>query len=109
MTPTTHNTPQTKDNSQDLLRAELTDVVEQQLGIKGLQAAVTADQILRGLMARLGGQRIYIPGPSRAERHAAILADFDGSNFKEVCAKHGIGKDTLYRIISGRSSALGGC
>jgi Mor family transcriptional regulator len=103
MTPTTDSTQKPKDNSHELLRAELTDVVVQQLGIKGPEAIVTAEALLRGLMTRLGGQGIYIPAPPRSERNAAILGDFKGNNAAEVCTKHGISRRTLYRILTNRA------
>lgn len=103
MTPTTDTTRKPlQSTSQDLLRAELTDVVREQLGIQGPQAIQTAEALLRGLMSRLGGQDIYIPAPPRSERHAAILADFRGDNAAEVRAKYGISKSTLYRLLTSR-------
>ena len=107
MTPNTDSTTHkpTKNNSQDLLRAELTDVVRDQLGIQGPQAIQTAEALLRGLMTRLGGQGIYIPAPPRTERNAAILTDFRGNNASEVCTKHGISRRTLYRILTMRGVA----
>lgn len=106
MTPNTdctHKPPQ--QTSQDLLRAELTDVVREQLGIQGPQAIQTAEALLRGLMSRMGGQGIYIPMPPRSELHAAILADFRGDNAAEVRSKYGISKSTLYRILTSRVAA----
>ena len=106
MTPNTDShTKTTKDNSQDLLRAELTDVVRQQLGLKGPEAIQTAEAILSGLMTRLGGQGVYIPAPPRTERNAAILSDFRGNNAAEVCTKHDISRRTLYRILTMRGVA----
>lgn len=108
MTPNTsqtHTTNTSPNNSYDVLRAELTDVVKQQLGLHGSQAIKTADALLRGLMERMGGQGIYIPTTPRSERHAAILMDFAGNNAAEVCAKHGISKSTLYRLLTFRDAS----
>lgn len=107
MTPNTDCTLKTtaKDNSQHQLLAELTDVVRQQLGMKGPDAIVTAEALFRGLMNRVGGQEIYIPAPPRTERNAAILGDFKGNNAAEVCTKHDISRRTLYRILTNRVGA----
>lgn len=107
MTPKTDCTLKTtaKDNYSQHLLAELTDVVRQQLGMKGPDAIVTAEALLRGLMNSMGGQGIYIPAPSRTERNAAILDDFKGNNAAEVCCKHGISRRTLYRILTNRVDA----
>ena len=87
------------------LQREILDIVREETGMHEPLAIVLAASIERGLRKRFGGQTmgtrgdIYIPAPDRAERNAAVLADFNGTNHAQVCAKHSISPATFYRII----------
>lgn len=85
-----------------LLEREVALIVQEELGLKEQFATAFAQAIVKGLRERLGGDDIYIPAPDKSERNAQIRAMFNGRNLKEVCARFGVGHDTVYRAVKSR-------
>lgn len=62
-------------------------------------SARAADRLAR----EVGGHSVYIPRRApwfdRAARDRAIRASFDGRNIAELCARFGVSRRTVYRLI----------
>lgn len=92
------------------LQNEITTILRERIGYHEQFAVPIAAAIVNGLAARRGGDVLYVPTcrrqPSQiAERNAAIRAEFNGRNRKELCAKYGISKPRLYQIVNDKSPA----
>lgn len=78
------------------------------------QAEALALNIMEDFRARFGGELIYFRKGEvmdRTKRNEAILAAFDGSNFKALARRYGLALATVYDIIAreqGRSSPRSG-
>lgn len=59
-----------------------------------------ATAVIKGL--RDSGHRgvVYIPAGGKAARNAAIKAEFNGTNLREVCKRHNVAPRTVYRIVN---------
>lgn len=81
---------------------DLVRVIRESLGLPEKVAVPMADELAKGLKARLGG--LYIPAREiREARDTAVLRDFNGRNHAEVMRSHNISQRTLYRIIGKRA------
>lgn len=87
---------------------ELIDVLGAELRAAGLcfgvdRADDMAQSVLRRVVKRLGGRRVYVRTTvrNRAEIERAVRCDFNGANLADVARKHSISARTAYRIISG--------
>lgn len=105
---TTHATV----DHQVALANEITAILRERIGYHEQFAAPIAEAIVSGLAARRGGDVLYVPTGNRkprqlTERNAAIRAEFNGRNRKQLCEKWGISKARLYQIVgeSKQSSA----
>lgn len=92
------------------LQNEITTILRERIGYHEQFAVPIAEAIVNGLAARRGGDVLYVPTCSRkprqlADRNAAIRAEFNGRNRKELCAKYGISKPRLYQIVNEKSPA----
>lgn len=85
------------------LHAELTAVVQEEIGFNEMFATQIADALLRGLSKRLGGQDIYLPGPDKTSRDAQIRQEFNGRNLDEICRKYNLSERRIYQIVERKS------
>ncbi|CAN7313486.1 Mor transcription activator family protein [Acidovorax delafieldii] len=99
-TMTHHTTAQTEDAAIQL-EHDFVEIIRQRIGLNETLATIHAQEIVRGLRERHGGQELWIPAPDKSERNAAILRDFNGVNAKDVMQRHGISRAHLYRIVGG--------
>lgn len=87
---------------------ELTDVLYAELRAAGLcfgvdRADDMAQSVLRRVVKRLGGRRVYVRTTvrNRAEIERAVRHDSNGiNNLAEVARKHGISVRTAYRMLA---------
>lgn len=66
------------------------------------QAEVDAEVAVRAIYMTFRGAQVYIPFSAATERaflHARIFAEFDGHNQQELCRKHEMSVQAIYRII----------
>ncbi len=94
---------------------ELIDVLGAELRAAGLcfgvdRADDMAQSVLRRVVKRLGGQRVYVRTTvrSRAEIERAVVRDFNGANLAEVARKHGVSVRTAYRMLAVGQPVRGG-
>ena len=67
------------------------------------QAEALALNIMEDFRARFGGELIYFrkgEAMDRTKRNEALLAEFDGSNFKALARRYGLALATVYDIIA---------
>lgn len=82
------------------LQYTLTAIIRERVGMNERYASQLAEDILRGLQERYGGDEVYVPKTSgTATRDRLVLERFDGSNRDEVCRQFGIGRSTFYDIL----------
>ena len=74
--------------------AELLDAVDSVLRDRS-----AAREVARAIVSRWGGGQVYIPRSPALGTDAEILAAFDGSNHRAVCARFSITRDALYRRL----------
>lgn len=91
-------TPAQREDEALLLESEFTQIVQKEIGMHETFAAQIARAIVKGLREVHGASRIYIPGVDKAERNAAIRAEFNGRNAAHVMQKYGISRARLYEI-----------
>jgi Mor family transcriptional regulator len=83
------------------LRSMFTRIVRNGAETGERTAEQVADAILSGLMAEVGGQRIYIPSEATWRlRRAAIKQAFDGANIIDLCSRFGVSRSTVYRDLA---------
>lgn len=94
---------------------ELIDVLGAELRAAGLcfgvdRADDMTQSVLRRVVKRLGGRRVYVRTTvrNRAEIERAVRRDFTGFNQEDVARKHGISVRTVYRILSGERPVCSG-
>lgn len=88
------------DSSAELLRHVVAVLVRDHLQINGFLGEIMAGTLFDALCRRFGGQQLYIPVEDVvADRHARIVALFNGRNHHEVCRQVGISRATLYRAL----------
>ncbi len=90
------------------LANEITTILREKIGYHEQFAGPIAEAIVSGLTERRGGDLLYVPNGKRdlrqlGDRNAAIRREFNGRNRRELCAKYGISKPTLYRVVSGKT------
>lgn len=83
------------------LEHDFVEIIRRQIGMHETLATIHAQALVRGLRDLHGGRELWIPAPDKSERNAAIRREFNGTNLNEVCARHGISRTSLYRIIGG--------
>lgn len=88
-------------DTQSRMRTRVTRVVREQTGFNERLAVFIASEIVETLIDDFRGERIYV-SPSRVERDAAVLLEFNGRNHGAVCERHDISRSTLYRILTRR-------
>ncbi|MCK5769484.1 Mor transcription activator family protein [Algiphilus sp.] len=84
------------------VKSRMTRVIREHTGLAERIAVEMAGEAWNALVTQLGGERVYFC-PSKAERDAAVIRDFNGRNHAEVCREHDISRRTLYRILNGRA------
>lgn len=70
-------------------------------------AEVIGLDLVARLVARVGGERVYIPSPGRLgvkARNRAIRNEFTGDNHKELAVKYGLTVQWIRKIVSGPES-----
>lgn len=90
------------DDAAVALLYEMTAIVREEIGMNELFASQIAEAITRGLRRRLGGDYHYIPAPDKAERDAAMRAQFNGRNLDEVARANKVSRRQAYRIVTRR-------
>lgn len=74
-----------------------------------LRGALAQNEALLGLLARaivdglrdnLGGQEVRIPAADKTARNAAMRAEYNGRNVRELARKYDITTRTVYKIVS---------
>ncbi len=87
------------------LQREMVEIVREEIGMNEAFANTLAAAIVRGMRKRYGGRTlgskgaIYVHALGKAERNAAICAEFNGTNAADVCKKHQISRSRLYQIV----------
>jgi Mor family transcriptional regulator len=61
-----------------------------------------AGAVLEYLQIEFGGERLYIPAPSKTKRDEAIRREFNGRNRDEILKKYRISERRFYEIIGRR-------
>lgn len=82
------------------LLAEMVDVIRKDVGMGEALAIQFADIICSGLSRRNPSTYIYVPAvfvEQRRAMYAAIAAEFNGRNLREICHRYGVSKTTVYR------------
>jgi len=85
------------------LRFEITAILREEIGFHEQYAATLAEPIVNGLKKRFSGQEIYIaknPRPDVALRNEEIRREFNGRNLEDMMTKYGLGKTSIYKIVS---------
>lgn len=88
------------------IKARFVRVIREHTGFNERLATAIASEAWGALVEELRGDRIYV-SPSKAERDAEVLRDFDGTNHDQVCRDHKISRPTLYRILNSRRKKRG--
>ncbi len=83
------------------LRTQIVRLVRTSTGIHEQEALSIASKIINVMREKFAGDRIYVAGRD-PKRNQAILAEFNGRNGDEVCAKYSIHRATLYRLLKRR-------
>jgi Mor family transcriptional regulator len=84
---------------------EMAELVETELvkaEVPAPQAAALAETMAEHMRERYGGQNIYLPKGEVARakrRRAAMWADFNGSNYREIARKYGMSLQYAYQCI----------
>lgn len=99
MTSNTTNTPAQTDDAVVQLEYDIVEIARQEIGMHEREAYEIARALVQGLRKRYGGRGLYIPAPSKLERNAQILGEFNGTNREAVMKKHGISRTQLYDIL----------
>lgn len=79
------------------LHAELVRVATEH-GVDDSRAVQIAVRVVERIAQQYQGAEPYVSQPQRYDAQA-VLRDFDYRNHDAVCAKHGISRRTLYRIL----------
>jgi Mor family transcriptional regulator len=91
-----------RQNSAALLKVDIRDVLQAEIGMNEPFADLVSDALCRGLRNRWGGREIYVPAEDIADRNARIRQAWRGNNASEVMLRFGISKATLYRVLNDR-------
>ena len=84
----------------EALRRELVAALVEQTGMREVMAMPYADCLLAYLQREYGGERLYIPAPSRQYDVLQIQAAFQrGDSVSRVCGAFGISRSALYRLF----------
>jgi len=78
----------------------LTQAITHEIRMNEQDATSLAQRIADGLFRIACGENLYIPKLDRRRRNAAIRNEFNGRNGHELCARYGISKSQLYRILA---------
>lgn len=73
--------------------------------IKEPFASFIASGLVEEQRRRAGDAWLWQVGVSKEERNAAIRAEFNGTNLKDVCRKHQVSPATVYRVTRERPAA----
>lgn len=76
-------------------------------GISQDQARTLAKAAVLELQRHFGGEEVYVSRPPEYDK-AGVLRDFTGDNAQELMDKHGIPRESFYRLLRrkrGRASA----
>lgn len=86
------------------LRAELTRIVREETGLHERLAYPIASGIARRMQERWGGDNLYIPARSAADRHREIREAMDtpGATVASVGRALGVCRATVYNALSRR-------
>lgn len=85
---------------------ELVEVLREELHAAGICYGVDrtddlTENVLRRVVSRVGGLTVYVRRSvqSRAEVQAAVWAEFNGCNAKDIARRRGLSMRTVYRMI----------
>lgn len=86
----------------EALRQELIAAVVGETGMREVLAVPLANSLLAYLQREYGGQRLYIPAPSRMYPMLQIEAELrQGTDIGEVCRRYNVSHRTLKRLFPG--------
>ena len=78
-------------------------LIQAEFDLDEQSALLLAQRVADGMFRLAGGEQLYIPKLDRRRRNAAIRREFNGRNVAEICARYGICRSQLYRILNQRS------
>ena len=78
----------------------LTHAITNAFHLEEQAATPLAQHIADSLFCIARGEKLYIPKLDRRRRNAAIRMEFNGRNAAEICARYGICRAQLYRILA---------
>lgn len=91
-----------------MLEEEITlDDLQQQH--REIAEAIGLDSLL-ALADYCGGTQLYIPKREellKIKKYRAIVAEFDGTNLKELAVKYNTSKSTIYRLVQDKVGKQG--
>jgi len=88
-----------KENTRISLIKTITRVVREATGLHERFSCEIANSIVDELSKQHGCSDLYIPALPKDARRRQVLADYNGTNIREVCSKHGINRATVYRYL----------
>lgn len=84
------------------IRRSITRGVVAGTGLHEQIATLIAEEIYRALSREFGGGRVWWPLDDYTERDQAIRQQWrDGVCWRDLCARHGLSRSQLYRIVNG--------
>ena len=81
------------------LERDIAEVLRRELARNEQMLGLMARSIVQGMRESLGGQELRIPAPDKSARNAAIRAEFNGRNVRELARKYGISVRMVYMIV----------
>lgn len=86
----------------EALRRELVTAIVAETGMREVLALPLADSLVAYLQREYGGQRMYIPAPSRMYPMLQIEAELrHGEAIDDVCRRYSVSPRTLRRLFPG--------
>lgn len=87
-------------NHNDDIIGAMLDQVRATLG-PDIFTATAAQQIEQRMRCAWGGQEVYVKKRDSDVRAAAVRAEFDGCNRRQLQVKYGISRAQFYKIVKG--------
>lgn len=81
------------------LRTRVVRVIREHTGLHERFALPIAAEIIETFWREVEGERVYVPTRD-PELPRKVVAEFNGRNRDELCAKHGISRSTFYVYLA---------
>lgn len=81
---------------------DIREILQDRLGLKDPWASSIAAEIVAGMRNRLGGAKLYVPGPDLRDRDARIRDLFNGRNVRQLSELFGLSRSQVYAICARR-------